>query len=778
MRRDPYLGPNLPNYNENGIWSLHKQYMREQIGNWNLNGLQAGYVRPVDWLPLPIISDSEEKFAGLFAVFDNDSNFVSIRATGDFTVDWGDGTSPINYSTGSSASYSYDFNTIDSGTLTTEGYKQVIITVVPQAGNNILTLNICNFNPPQPTLAIGWLDIEINAENMTNFSIDNNSSQTGAFNLQKIVIRKNNVSNWSSFAGTCSNLEYFSADMSSATSLSTVFNRYPVTARQLKHVDIYNTSNCTNFSFLFSGCQSLVTIPLFDTSSGTNFQNMFEGCYSLEYIPLIDTSSGTNFQNMFQYCFKLQTIPQLDTSSGVNFTNMFERAGIFSIPVIDTTLCTDFSSMFNGCYKLLEIPNLNTSAGVSFSRFAQNCYSLKAVPLIDTSSGTNFSHMFDGCYSIKGVPTFNMPNCSDLSYMFQNCYSLERLPLINVSTATTMHDMFSGCVSLRLIPLIDTSNVTEFNNIFNGCISLSSIPQLNTSSGTNFSFMFSNCESLASAPLLDTSAGTDFNNMFNGCKILQSCPNLNTSNGTSFGGMFFNCSSIEKIGRLDFAGGADISNTFNGNFSLGNVDIQNISHTFSISSAKMSKQNLEKLFMNLDTAFDNSQAINISNNWGIGSVVTRTGTTTAGSNVITIGSTTGIIPGMLVTGSGVFDPVSVSLNPTGNLVVRNNHGLQNNTPISFNDIVTTTGITTYIPYYIVNSTVNNFQISTSIQGPHIELIGSGSGDILYPSYVDNVIIDTSVSITSPATSSNGSNTLDFNSLDRTYPILKNWQIIG
>ena len=74
----------------------------------------TGYVRPADWPALPTISEGEQKFAGLYAVFDSDSNFIALSATGAYTVDWGDGSTPENIASGVQANHIYDYSTVTS----------------------------------------------------------------------------------------------------------------------------------------------------------------------------------------------------------------------------------------------------------------------------------------------------------------------------------------------------------------------------------------------------------------------------------------------------------------------------------------------------------------------------------------------------------------------------------------------------------------------------------------------------------------------------------------
>lgn len=65
------------------------------------------WVRPADWLPLPSIAPGDQIFAGLFAVFDQNPNYVALTAEGNFKVDWGDGTVE-NFNGGDTAEHAYE----------------------------------------------------------------------------------------------------------------------------------------------------------------------------------------------------------------------------------------------------------------------------------------------------------------------------------------------------------------------------------------------------------------------------------------------------------------------------------------------------------------------------------------------------------------------------------------------------------------------------------------------------------------------------------------------
>lgn len=93
--------------------------------------------------------------------------------------------------------------------------------------------------------------------------------------------------------------EYFDAGGKCGLSSATDFTN-------IIHYD--DTSNVTDMSGMFSGCQRLQTIPLFDTSKVTTMQSMFYGCQNLKEIPALDVSKVTNFTYTFLNCGALTAI--------------------------------------------------------------------------------------------------------------------------------------------------------------------------------------------------------------------------------------------------------------------------------------------------------------------------------------------------------------------------------------------------------------------------------------------------------------------------------------
>jgi surface protein len=294
----------------------------------------AEWVRPSDWLPIPTnITESDQIFIGLHAVIEDNDNYVAFlftTSTGQYQVDWGDGSTPTLHDSNTIAQYEYDFATISNSTLTNRGYKQAIITVTPVIGN-LLT---CNFqqrfvttpaqNQPYST---GFLDCILSMPN----------ANTGASIL---------------FGGT------------------TVRHRY------VERFNVKTIGNCTGMGNMFNGCNSLQQVPLFNTQNVTIMSNMFNGCNSLQQVPLFNTQNVTIMSNMFSGCFSLQQVPLFNTQNGTGMGNMFSGCNsLQQVPLFNTQNVTIMSNMFSGCSSLNSIPALSTQS-------------------ITTTSGTDFGANF------------------------------------------------------------------------------------------------------------------------------------------------------------------------------------------------------------------------------------------------------------------------------------------------------------------------------------------------------------------------------------------------
>lgn len=311
------------------------------VGSFILPQMQSStneWQRPADWLPMPTnITETDQIFVGLHAVIENSDNYCAFSfatPSGQYRVDWGDGNITLHNS-GTIAQYQYNYASVSNSTLSSRGYKQVIIKVTPVSGN----LQSCNFQQRFVTTPVqnqayssGFLECILS---MPNASVGG-SITFGGFTIRHSYCEKVDIKT-----------------IGNATNLVNLFYN----CVSLQSVPLFNTINVTSMANMFYQCFSLQSVPLFNTANVTNMQSMFFNCASLQSVPLFNTSNVTNMQSMFQYCYSLQSVPLFNTSNVTNMLSMFFYCySLNFIPAfITTSVTTDFTSFANDCNSLNRI---------------------------------------------------------------------------------------------------------------------------------------------------------------------------------------------------------------------------------------------------------------------------------------------------------------------------------------------------------------------------------------------------------------------------------------
>ena len=821
------------------------------------------YTRPSDYIAIPSISSSEQKVVLLVSVYNTNSNFLAFTVAGNYTVDWGDGVIE-NFSSGVAATHVYDYSTFDpsNSTLTSQGFKQALVIITPQAGQNLTSLN---FQTRHPSVNVNThytqplVELYLSCPSLTSITMGTISNTTAVFprlleyanliNLGNVAstgscfrtmgIKKCDIGKTSalwtdagSMFNSCAALQ--TVTISSETNTSNLASMFAMFSgcNSLTSVPFFNTANVTNMGGTFVNCFSLTTVPAFDTAKVTSMSQMFSGCYNIKTVPFFNTAAVTNMSLMFQNCYSLTSVPLFNTAAVTTMASMFLNCySLTSVPLFNTRSVTDMSSMFSSCAALPNVPLFDTANVTNMQTMFNSCSSLSSVPLFDTSKVTNMQGMFQTCASLPAFPLFNTSAATNMSSMFLNCYLLKEIPLFNTSNVTNMSSMFNGCISLVNVPLFNTVKVTNMQSMFQSCSSLITVPLFNTAAVNNMINMFQSCSSLITVPLFNTAAVTTMGSMFRYCTSLQSVPLFNTASVTGIGAMFqdnyslreipffnttslngnqclllafagsgirtipaFNfsaattgnnqifsgCLSLISVPTIDVGNITDFASTFLTCPSLASVGFTNIKYSISFAACNLSKQALETIFTNLGTAAAGAtRTITLTNNWGAPTPVSLTGTTTAGLTTITMSNTTGLASGMQVTGTNtpLTTGIAVTFTDAGDTVNLNNHGLSNGDEVSFATITTTTGIVINVIYFVVNATLNTFQVASTLGGAALPLTSNGSGTLRYNSTIVSIVANTSVTMSRPMVA-NGAATLSFQQLGTYKAILKGFAITG
>jgi len=643
------------------------------------SGPNPTWTRPSDWLALPDVAATESKFVGLLAIPRYNTG-IGFTVNGNYTVDWGDGTAPVNYSSGATAYRFFYFDSISNSTLTSKDYKQVLITVTMQVGQSFTGLNLSqapfdlstgfNYAPAF------WLDMVISGPNLTSLLI----ASSNAFSLSRL--------NHFPF------LERVRILSNSVTNFQNTF--YKMASLKVVHL---SSNSCTNFYACFYDCRSLILVEGLNCRLATNIGSMFYQCTSLVDAPIIVTSNSlTDTTYMFYFCTSLKKVYPFDVSNAnINATQMF-------------FLCS----------------SLETTPGFVFNQ---------------TTGTPNLTQMFSGCSALRSIsPGFIVKGATTFTSTFSSCPKLEYVPPMDFSRATTLATMFNGCTSLKVVPdFPTTSNVGDFSSMLSGCYSLLEGPSMNVMSCTNFSSVFSSCYSMIrirGGQNAFTSAGntpfdkcTTFNSLFNECGSLVESPTFMANACTTATSMYSNAKTLQKIGPhkfpllstlSSFAYGVDglmdldmevsqdsltlgtigssyvFSSGTNPGGTLSNITFRNIETSISFACTSLRLETSNNLFQNLGVPRFASNTITVSStplsaNTLRGPIVTTTATRTAGSKILTSpGTTTGIIPGMSVTGAnlGYLTRRTCFLDEANSTITLENHQItpNSNSPILLTEL--------------------------------------------------------------------------------------------
>ena len=478
------------------------------------------------------------------------------------------------------------------------------------------------------------------APTVTNNALNNNWYDTAGSGVMKDYIETITFESYPTSTPTnpdarwtktsCTGLEFYrvgsdvmiyntlSGTIKGAENLSDLFGGF-TNVREIRNIDLLNTSDTTDMSYMFYNCRNLTSLDLssFNTASVSNMQGMFAGLTSERRFQFnvinIATMSLTNLN-----------ISSFDTSKVTDMSFMF--AGCTNLPSIDvsgfnTSNVTDMQYMFYECKGLtrLDLDNFDTrnvtNMGSMFGAYwwyehdwttievqlhTMNLATI-SVSSFDTSNVTDMSHMFSGCKYLPALDLahFDTSNVLNMEYMFAGCNSLTSLNLHgwNTQNVETMAYMFStniiwqvsdgswqlnGDHSLKSLDLssFDLRNVQSTAHMFSGMNNLETLTLSNNFTGPKvwqMNSMFARCEKLKSLDLSHfTAAATYPTNTITRCKSLNfRLFALDVDRPKQMTCMFYRCHELKTldISVLNTTGATDMAYTFYWCNSLNPLDV-------------------------------------------------------------------------------------------------------------------------------------------------------------------------------------------------------------
>jgi len=511
------------------------------------------WVRPVDWIPIPEISTGEQVIYCLMAVVEEELNYCAFTISGNYTVDWGDGAVE-NVTSNTQAQHIYDYTTV--GNDCSRGYRQALIKITPQAGQNITYIDFRKRHTALPAVVFNtkFLDIVINTPNVVGSNLYINSSTSPSYlrMVERVSIRETGV------ITSCAEMFYYCIN--------------------LLQVDSFSVGG-TNFGTMFGGCYKIQKLPMLNLSTATSISAFAFSCYSLIEVPLYDTSNVTTIAQSFYQCFSLERIPNFNLEKVTNLTIAFLQ-----------------------CYKLRGTINLNLPLAGNLTQTFSNCTKIKNVNLITSLSLTSLQGTFINCYKLEKVTISNTSNVTNAGDLFSNCVNLQKLPEMDVRKVQQANCMFRYCEQFTDFSQYNFRDLASTYYMFANCYNVKKLPDINSTTITNSSSMLTTCYSLTDASNILVK-GT-LVSAFEGCYTLQKIAPIDCTGVTSLQQTFNNCNLLEEIEltNCDSIAGTNCTYyTFNQCLLLRKLTAQGLKVTFSVANCSLDATALNELFTSLGT---------------------------------------------------------------------------------------------------------------------------------------------------------------------------------
>jgi hypothetical protein len=288
------------------------------------------WVRNPSWSALTAVGSSEEKFAGIVAVFPQGS-YLALSAAGNYTVDWGDGASE-NVNTGVTANKLYDFNDVDLAntnapvTLTDAGD---LVERTAHGYSNGMEVRFYNIvSTTGLTEAQTYYVISATANDFqvaatvggSAIALSTNGSATLLPYKQAIVTVTPNGGTLTSIninvKNTTSGLQAYETgwldiEVGSPNFTSITLGGSNVRFAMCERAAVRSFGSDTNQSSLFENFRELQEVVLGDTSSITNMNSMFRECFSLVTVPLFNTAA------VYKYGWHVLFLPLFSSCAAV-----------------------------------------------------------------------------------------------------------------------------------------------------------------------------------------------------------------------------------------------------------------------------------------------------------------------------------------------------------------------------------------------------------------------------------------------------------------------------
>ena len=323
------------------------------------------WIRPAGWPALPNLTSADNKYAGVYAVYEGKTNRLQIShnsASSNNTIDWGDGTS-VTWNSTAGQSKLYNYSTIVAPVLVDDAgynYKPVLIQFQLNSGTPG-TLQLSNTSVGAGAVVqSNWLDLLMSWP--TSFSFAQRPRLLQRLNLLKGPGNQNLTTAYNGFIG----LRVFEGNMfgpgnaNQYTSIQTAFQS--IGSVRMGDMEVNKIGAVIPATGIFSNgfIKSIGNITLNNVSGMGDF---FNACRDLETVGNIIATSSTSISTMFNSCTNLERIGTIDIGSSGTVTNLntFNACNnLREIEFVSAARLTTATGMFTSCVKLrrLRLPGM------------------------------------------------------------------------------------------------------------------------------------------------------------------------------------------------------------------------------------------------------------------------------------------------------------------------------------------------------------------------------------------------------------------------------------
>ncbi len=547
----------------------------------------------------------------------------------DVTVNWGDDTTPENFTSEGDKSHTYA--NIGEYTVSISGFMEQFGKGDEWNGNDLLT-KVNDFGTLGLTSLYGAF---YNADNLLIVPNTLPSSVTDLSSCFRKIHQDTiqNLSAWdvssvktmtSMFTASSINQDIGSWDVGSVENMTSMFNSATAFNQDIGSWDV---SSVKSMSYMFSGASSFnQDISSWNVDSVTNMSYMFFSASSFNQdIGGWDVSSVEYMDRMFSNAEAFnQDIGSWDVSSVQNMVSMFENATAFNngAEPLDwgnkTSSVTDMENMF-----------------YSADAFNQD------ISGWDVSSVTDMNFMFAYTKAFnQDIGGWDVGAVTDMHNMFLGATAFNQdIGSWDVSSVTTVRWMFENATAFNQdISGWDVSSVTDMSGMFSGATSFNNGGQPldwgnKTASVTNMESMFKDAEAFnQDIGSWDVSAVTTMLWMFSGAiDFNQDIGNWDVSSVTNMANMFQNATVFNQdIGNWDVSSVTTMYDMFSGadsfNHNIGGWNVSNvISMGYMFYGADVFDQDISgwdvSSVVDMSNMFQNADAFNQDiSSWNVSSV--------------------------------------------------------------------------------------------------------------------------------------------------------------